>query len=151
MELFLVVPRTEVKHHKMLTDYRMYKSNGSMFRVVEQQLCLEFDKRGNLWLALSILDISPDQDVNLPAQARLLNFNTGKLYDFPPASRDVSLTRREKEILGLLSKELISKQIADRLFISVNTVNTHRQRIIEKLCVTNTAEAIQYGLKLGVL
>jgi DNA-binding CsgD family transcriptional regulator len=51
----------------------------------------------------------------------------------------------------LLASGLISKQIADKLFISVNTVNTHRQRIIEKLDVTNTAEAVKYGVSVGLL
>jgi len=46
---------------------------------------------------------------------------------------------------------LISKQIADKLFISVNTVNTHRQRIIEKLNVSNTAEAVQHAGRLGLI
>jgi DNA-binding CsgD family transcriptional regulator len=45
----------------------------------------------------------------------------------------------------------ISKQIADKLFLSVNTVNTHRQRIIEKLNVSNTAEAVQYAGRLGLI
>ncbi|MDO9040407.1 MAG: LuxR C-terminal-related transcriptional regulator, partial [Bacteroidota bacterium] len=61
------------------------------------------------------------------------------------------LSFREQEILQSLAKGLISKQIADKLFISVNTVNTHRQRIIEKLNVSNTAEAVQYAGRLGLI
>jgi len=37
------------------------------------------------------------------------------------------------------------------LYISVHTVNTHRQRIIRKLDVSNTSEAIRYALDLGIL
>jgi len=54
------------------------------------------------------------------------------------------------KILQMIAKGLISKQIADKLYISVNTVNTHRQRIIEKLNVSNTYEAIQYGHRHGL-
>jgi len=76
------------------------------------------------------------------------------LYHFPiiEKRKDLkSLTKREKEILNLLATGLISKQIADRLYISINTVNTHRQRIIEKLDLTNTAEAVNYSMSGGLL
>nr|NQU92623.1 helix-turn-helix transcriptional regulator [Bacteroidota bacterium] len=82
------------------------------------------------------------------------NFKTGELYHFPiiEKRKDLkSLTKREKEILNLLATGLISKQIADRLYISINTVNTHRQRIIEKLDLTNTAEAVNYSMSGGLL
>lgn len=76
------------------------------------------------------------------------------MYHFPiiEKRKDLkSLTKREKEILNLLATGLISKQIADRLYISINTVNTHRQRIIEKLDLTNTAEAVNYSMSGGLL
>jgi DNA-binding CsgD family transcriptional regulator len=83
-----------------------------------------------------------------------VNIETGEIFVFPPESKkneliEASLTSREKEILRLVADGLISKQIADKLYISVNTVNTHRQRIIEKLNVSNTYEAINYATNLG--
>lgn len=99
---------------------------------------------------MSILDISPEKDISIPFRCRLVNSKTGELFHFPPEEALPKLSSREIEILSLVSKGLISKQIADKLFISVNTVNTHRQRIIEKLNVSNTAEAIQYASKLGL-
>jgi DNA-binding CsgD family transcriptional regulator len=121
--------------------------------VIEQHKLLEVDKHGNAWLAMSILDISPDQDLNSLCRYRLVNTLTGELYHFPSQESigDNRLSFREKEILHLLSNGLISKQIADKLFISVNTVNTHRQRIIEKLEVSNTAEAIKYAGSIGLI
>jgi len=154
MEMGFSLPVDKIKEFKVMTDYRMRKADGTFVRVLEQHSVLEFDQRGNAWLALSLLDISPDQDLEKPAQSRLFNFKTGELFQFPPPGmvlQDSLLTRREKEILELLATGLISKQIADKLCISVNTVNTHRQRIIEKLEVTNTAEAINYGIKVGLL
>ncbi len=75
------------------------------------------------------------------------------IYFFPPPKPTPAdlLTAREKEILGLIAKGLISKQIADQLYISVHTVNTHRQRIIEKLNVSNTFEALTYAANQGLL
>ncbi len=46
---------------------------------------------------------------------------------------------------------MLSKEIAAELHISVNTVNTHRQRILEKLGVGNSIEAVRYAHMLGLL
>lgn len=51
------------------------------------------------------------------------------------------LSEREKEILRCIRKGLSSKEIAATLYISVNTVNRHRQNILEKLSVGNSIEA----------
>jgi len=57
------------------------------------------------------------------------------------------LTKREKEILGELVNGLSNKSIADKLFISVRTVDTHRANIITKLNVNKTAALVKYALK----
>ncbi len=153
LEMAFNLPVEFIKDHKQISEYRIKKANGKWIKVVEQHICLEFDKRGNVWLVLSMLDISPNQDLGVPSQSRLLNFKTGQLYKFPPGpiAKEISpLTKREKQILELLATGLISKQIADKLYISTNTVNTHRQRIIEKLNVANTAEAINYSGRIGL-
>ncbi len=53
------------------------------------------------------------------------------------------LTRRELEILGLLMQAKKSREIAQDLYISVQTVNVHRKRIMKKLAVSNAAGLIQ--------
>ncbi|MFA7419059.1 MAG: response regulator transcription factor [Melioribacteraceae bacterium] len=55
---------------------------------------------------------------------------------------DQKLTEREFEILGQLSKGLRYKEIADNLFISIETVRTHLRKIYEKLQVRNSTEAV---------
>jgi DNA-binding CsgD family transcriptional regulator len=50
-----------------------------------------------------------------------------------------------------VKERLPSKEITKRLFISIHTVNTHRQWILEKLNVSNSYEAIQYAARLGLL
>jgi DNA-binding CsgD family transcriptional regulator len=145
--------RDQMKFIKLIMDYRTIGRDGNYVRVIEQHKLLELDKFGNAWLSMSILDLSPDQDLTSLCRYRLVNTLTGELYHFPSTEliAEQKLSLREKEILQLLAKGLISKQIADKLFISVNTVNTHRQRIIEKLDVSNTAEAVQYAGRLGLI
>jgi DNA-binding CsgD family transcriptional regulator len=152
---FSLPDKTQSRDFKTIFDYRVIGKDGKYVRVIEQQVPLEFDKSGNVWLALSMLDLSPDKDISIPFRGRLMNQRTGELYHFPPEGNSAkqitsSLTNREKEILQLISRGLISKEIADKLYISVNTVNTHRQRIIEKLNVSNTYEAIKYGHERGL-
>ncbi|WP_051538647.1 response regulator transcription factor [Prolixibacter bellariivorans] len=146
--------RKQLPNYKVITDYRTKDKTGNYIRVIEQQKALELDSLGNVWLALSVLDVSPDKDVQTPARSRLINTLTGELYLFPPEGNESmppKLSGREQEILSLIASGLVSKQIADKLFISVNTVNTHRQRIIEKLEVSNTFEAIQYASELRLI
>ncbi len=154
IELILKVKkedRQNMEHYKMLMDYRTKGKYGNYVRVIEQHRLLELDKDDNVWLAVSLMDISPDQDIESLCRYRLVNTKTGKLYHLPNENLETNLSLREQEILKLLAKGLISKQIADKLFISVNTVNTHRQRILEKLNVGNTTEAVQNAARLGLV
>lgn len=63
----------------------------------------------------------------------------------------MELTRREKEIIECLRKGLSSKEIAGALFISVATVNTHRQNMLRKWEVTNTAALLQKCIEEDLL
>lgn len=61
------------------------------------------------------------------------------------------LTEREMEILQLICREMSNQQIAQKLFLSVGTVDTHRKNIIQKLGVTNTVGLVRYALKSGLI
>jgi DNA-binding NarL/FixJ family response regulator len=66
-----------------------------------------------------------------------------------PAS--TSLTERENQVASLILDELSSMEIASRLFISFNTVETHRKRIYQKLGVTTALGLMKYLLKRGLM
>ena len=61
------------------------------------------------------------------------------------------ISRREKEVLLLIADGLTNNEIADKLFISVPTVNTHRKSLLEKLEAKNTAILIGRATKLGLV
>lgn len=63
----------------------------------------------------------------------------------------VELTKREIEILRLVKEGYLSKEISGKLSISVHTVNTHRQRFLEKLGANNSFEAVMFASKFGLL
>lgn len=64
---------------------------------------------------------------------------------------EVALSKREMDVLNCLSDGLTSAQIAEKLFISENTVKTHVRHILEKLEASNRAEAVSRAVQLGIL
>jgi len=61
------------------------------------------------------------------------------------------LTEREIEVLKLIAEEYSNTEIADRLFISIRTVDTHRRNLLEKLGLKNTAGLVKYAIQHGLL
>lgn len=78
----------------------------------------------------------------------LLSFFTKK-YINPDKNREdlPKLTKRELEVLSLISKGLTDKEIADKLFISERTVNGHRANLISKTGSKNTVNLLIYAIK----
>jgi DNA-binding NarL/FixJ family response regulator len=64
---------------------------------------------------------------------------------------EIPLTKREKEILKLIAEEYSNQQIADTLFISLRTVETHRLNITQKLGVKNAAGLVKEAIKRGLI
>lgn len=64
-----------------------------------------------------------------------------------PYIKKILVTTRETEVLKLIAQEYSNQEIADKLFISVRTVDTHRRNLLEKLGVKNTAGLVRYALK----
>jgi DNA-binding CsgD family transcriptional regulator len=60
------------------------------------------------------------------------------------------LTSREREILQMIAEGKTSKDISAVLNISLNTVNTHRNHIMEKLGIDNIAQLTKYAIRLGL-
>ncbi len=69
----------------------------------------------------------------------------------PSAGSGEELTTRETEVLRLVAQGYTSQQIADHLSISVNTVETHRAHIMDKLGLRGRAELVRYALAKGLL
>ncbi|MGZ3871802.1 MAG: response regulator [Mucilaginibacter sp.] len=63
----------------------------------------------------------------------------------------VKLTRRENEILQLIAQERSNQEIADLLFISLRTVETHRLNLTQKLSAKNTVSLVKEALSRGLI
>lgn len=60
------------------------------------------------------------------------------------------LTSREREILQLIAEGLTAKEIADHVFLSVKTVETHRRNIMQKLNMRSTVDLTKYAIREGL-
>ena len=66
-------------------------------------------------------------------------------------SADPILSRREKDVLQLISLNLTSQQVADKLFISKRTVDNHRLSLMMKLGAKNVAALVKKAIQLGLI
>lgn len=65
--------------------------------------------------------------------------------------RELGVTPREHEILGLIAEGLSNRQIADRLCVTESTVKTHAYRLFDKLGVGRRMQAVRRGRELGLI
>ena len=88
------------------------------------------------------------------AQEQLINAVTSSDDDFDSKAYDqltAQITTRELEILQHIALGLTSQDIANKLFISKNTVETHRKNMLSKLNVNNTAALLKIAYKKGLV
>ena len=81
------------------------------------------------------------------------SFEAGKIYTATKEKRTglTVLSKREKEILKLIAGGLTNIEISKQLFISIDTVDTHRKNLYTKLKVNNTAQLIRSGIENNYL
>ncbi|MGZ4502079.1 MAG: response regulator [Nocardioidaceae bacterium] len=88
-----------------------------------------------------------------PGLAGLVLGEYRRLSDAPEAARDPDaprLTERETEVLRLVAKGLLYKQIAERLFLSHRTVQNHVQNTLRKLQLHNRVQLVRYAIEQGL-
>jgi DNA-binding NarL/FixJ family response regulator len=73
----------------------------------------------------------------------------GKEENLP--ATDSELTERESEILKLIAEGVSISDISDQLFVSVKTIGTHKQHILEKLNLKTTTDLVKYAIKKGII
>lgn len=61
------------------------------------------------------------------------------------------LTQREQEVLSLIAQGYTNKEIAEKLVLSVKTIESHKANIMEKLHLKTRPELVRYALKKGLL
>lgn len=83
------------------------------------------------------------------AKKMMINFLSNEQEKQSPNIKE-PLTKREMEILKLICDGYSSKDIGEKLFISINTVETHRKRILMKLNVKNSVGVVKYAMENNI-
>jgi NarL family two-component system response regulator LiaR len=99
-----------------------------------------------IWLGLKLTkkkEVVVVKEVPVPA-TQTFTLNEGRL-------KDLGITRRELEILELIAQGLSNREIADKLFVSENTVKTHSSRLFDKLSARRRTQAVQIGKEMGLI
>nr|WP_311460680.1 LuxR C-terminal-related transcriptional regulator [uncultured Capnocytophaga sp.] len=140
-EFLNTLPEEEKLAYKYIYELRILE-RGKYVRMIYQMRILAF-KEDN-FLAMGIIDIAPEQSANTSVRFQIKNCLTDEIVPFAiESAADTLLTPREREVLALAKEGMFSKEISEKLNISIHTVNRHRQNILEKLQVDNMIEAVK--------
>ncbi|MBS1525915.1 MAG: PAS domain-containing protein [Bacteroidetes bacterium] len=150
-----LTPEKQMKY-KLRFDYRMKKKDGEYLRIMQQVVVVQNDNEGKILRTLIVLtDIShlkKDGEVvmsyiGMDGEPSYLNVNVQTLF----LEKSRLLSKREKEVLCLMTEGQLSKQIADTLCISKHTVDSHRKNLLKKTRSASTAELVNKAIKDGLI
>ena len=141
------IPIEERKQMSYSWNYRFKNAKGIYVNIIQNTTPLEFDLDIKPIIGLAhytVLDSNIKMDVC--ASAKFLNskneYETKYFNNFSQKLISDGISNRERDIIRLLVLNHSSKEIAEKLFISSNTVDTHRRNILKKLNISSTGELI---------
>jgi len=146
------VPANQKSEYLASCFLRIYNERRSdTMQILHTTRYLNCLSNGSIWCGLCTY--SPFPQTSLGLNGGIVNTYTGITVNKEEyrQSNNNLLSKRQKEILGFLAKGLGSKQIAEYLNISFNTVNRHRQDILSVLRVKNTVAAVEIGIKMNLI
>ena len=128
-------------------NYRFKNAKGVYVNIIQNTTPLEFDEDIKPIIGLAHYTVlNSNIKMDMCASAKLLNSNneyeTKYFNNFSQKLISDGISNRERDIIRLLVLNYSSKEIADKLFISSNTVDTHRRNILKKLNISSTGELI---------
>ena len=148
------IPAEQHKDHIFSYNYRIKNGKGEYINLLQRNSFIQSDEEGNPLISMGVLtniihfqEESPviqlvEKIDRLTGSIQLVNKNTYYLRE-----EDKIFTKREKEILLYLADGLTSKQIADKLFLSENTVINHKRNMHFKSNTQNSAALISFAFR----
>ncbi|PSR55415.1 hypothetical protein AHMF7605_18845 [Adhaeribacter arboris] len=154
-DFLLALPVPERQKYKFNGDYRIIKPDGSLVRILAQHTILQLDRKGNITHLLGTgSDITHWKKTDDVIASVVCTEDDTCFFcssDDDCLKPQALLSKREREIIKLIAEGYNSKYIADKLFISFHTVNTHRQNIIEKTHTKSVTGLIQFAVCHGLI
>jgi DNA-binding CsgD family transcriptional regulator len=144
-ELVKQLAPEEVQEYRFILNYR-YRSADGQFKLIHEETIylLNTHKEYNIFTVIKdVTGEKPFTRVYLEWY-KMINGSYRRLGSYVPTTENASITQRENEILQLIKEGLSSKEIADRLFISLNTVRNHRSNLFKKTHAKNMVELLKH-------
>lgn len=144
-------------NYKVRYDYRMQKKCGNYARILHQVVVVNYSTDGAI---LDTFGLHTDISHLKSSNSRNLSFiglnGTESIIDYPVEAMSGMVekhffSKRERQILCHLWEGRETKDIANLLFVSNDTVDTHRRNMLKKAEVTNTVALIRFALSIGEL
>jgi NarL family two-component system response regulator LiaR len=101
-----------------------------------------------IWLGLKL---TRDRATVIVKEVRVPVSSSGPFVPNAARQEQLRITRRELEILELMAAGLSNREIADRLYVSENTVKTHAGRVLDKLNAKRRTQAVQLAREAGLI
>lgn len=139
------------KGYEAISKLRATNNEGKKMALKHRIIYIGSLQDGSIWLALCLYDIIIEYPGFDAPDAVIYNTRTGDLIDMNHDKLSDVLSGRELEIIRLIRCGNRSKEIADKLSLSIHTVNRHRQNIFNKLNVTNAFEACRIAEAIGLV
>lgn len=141
-------PKRKRTDYYLASKLNMKNRTGCYIPVLHRMFYVPTPSHDNLWLALCLY--SP-LVADIPAKGLIINSRNGEVKELEQQDSTGILSERERQVLGLIQKGLTSKEIANMLSISINTVSRHRQDILSRLQVKNSIEACRIAKDLKLI
>mgnify|MGYP003466942404 FL=1 len=119
--------------------YRIKAKDGSYSTIQQSYTTIEADEDGYILRTLVLHEVIPSYEERAEDDFKILDKSKNK---FITSVNNYKLSEREWEIVGLIHKGYKSYEIADRLFLSKSTIDTHRKNILRKTNASSLFELI---------
>ncbi len=135
-------------------DFRLRHKNGNTVLIHHKLRPLVLDETGNIWFSLGVISLSTASHLG-NAYIMLPEKREKYIYDKMTKSfrllQHEKLSKRELEVLQIMALGYNSNEMAEKLFVSVDTIKFHRRNILKKLHVSSSAEAVYLAQLNGIL
>lgn len=142
------IPIVDRKLYSISYDFYLINSKKNMILVNHKLTPMFLTEDGQVWKALCVVSLSNKTSSGNVVLSKECSDEIWK-YDLEEdkweKSEKLKLSSREYEILSLYTSGLTISEIADKLFITADTVKFHRKKLFEKIGVSNIAEALSYA------
>lgn len=138
------------KGNELITTLRIKSIEGNYVQFKHRLIYFDKSEAGDMVLALCLYNLVIEYPGCEAPNGVIVNLRSGKVISQGVDGLSEILSLREKQIMQLIKLGDRSKDIAEKLSLSIHTVNRHRQNIFNKLNVTNAIEACRVADKAGL-